>query len=81
MSLSSFKGVQQAFQLANRHLAEILSAFEFFDRQSMGLALRHVQGAVNPFSDLSDMYVLVETSGETLLSISPECPCTVQSLG
>lgn len=68
MRLSSFEGVQQTFHIANKHLAEVLSAFEFFDRQSMELALKYVQGAVNPFSDLSDMYVLVETSGELLHS-------------
>jgi FAD/FMN-containing dehydrogenase len=63
MSLSSFQDVQRVFGLAHKHLAEILSAFEFFDRQSMALALQHVQGAVAPFADLSNMYVLVETSG------------------
>lgn len=71
MSLSSFEGVKQTFGLANKHLAEVLSAFEFFDRQSMGLALQHVKGAVNPFQDISNMYVLVETAGKCFLLPAP----------
>ena len=63
MQLDSFEAVQQTFELANRHLAEVLSAFEFFDRQSMQLALKHVQDAANPCSDVAAMHVLVETSG------------------
>ena len=63
MQLESFEAVQPVFELAHKHLAEVLSAFEFLDAQSMQLALKHVQGATNPFSDVAAMHVLVETSG------------------
>jgi FAD/FMN-containing dehydrogenase len=63
ISLSSFNAVERVFQLANKHLAEILSAFEFLDGHSMRLALKHVQGVVYPFPDPAEMFVLVETAG------------------
>ena len=63
LQLSCFADVQPVFELANKHLAEVLSAFEFLDAQSMRLALKHVHGATNPFSDISNMYVLLETAG------------------
>lgn len=63
MQLDSFEAVEPVFKLASKHLAEVLSAFEFMDGHSMRLALKHVHGAINPFQDVSNMYVLVETAG------------------
>jgi FAD/FMN-containing dehydrogenase len=66
MCVPSFDAVQRIFSLANKHLAEVLSAFEFFDKESMKLALQHVHAAQNPFDHMANMYVLVETSGMQL---------------
>jgi FAD/FMN-containing dehydrogenase len=73
MQLSSFEAVEPVFRLANKHLAEVLSAFEFMDEASMRLALKHVKGTVSPFPDISNMYVLVETAGVEACSYHAAC--------
>ena len=63
LGVESFEAVQETFRRAKGDLSEILSAFEFFDRQSFNLVLRHVQGAREPFDTQTPFYVLIETSG------------------
>lgn len=75
----SFDGVQKVFAEAKSHLGEILSAFEFFDKQSVSgllpammlirqydLVRRHqiANGEDKKlFDEESDFYCLIETSG------------------
>ncbi|KAJ3036647.1 hypothetical protein HDV00_002471 [Rhizophlyctis rosea] len=63
LGVESFESVQETFKRAKGELSEILSAFEFFDRQSFKLVKRHVQGAREPFDTQTPFYVLIETSG------------------
>ena len=63
LAMTSFPAIHEIYSLANKHLAEILSAFEFFDGQSMDLAMQHIPGAQDPFNQRWPIYVLVETSG------------------
>lgn len=64
LAASSFEGCVEAFQHARRELSEILSAFEFFDGQSLGLVLEHIAGSKDPLpQDRYPFYCLVETSG------------------
>ena len=43
---------------------DLILAFEFFDRQSLELVLKHLPAARNPFSGtVYPFYVLIETSG------------------
>lgn len=53
----------KAFKLAKRDLGEVLSAFEFFDRQSLDLTLKHLPNARDPFTSITPFYVLIETQG------------------
>ena len=49
---------------ARQQLGEILSAFEFFDRQALQLTLSEIAEAENPLPDTSNQFnVLIETAG------------------
>ena len=51
---------------ARQKLGEILSAFEFLDRESLELTLAHLVGVRNPLPDArAPFYLLVETSGSS----------------
>jgi len=65
LALSSFDNVIPLFQTVKQQLGEILSAFEFFDRQSYDLAVKHGQGRALNEDEVQDAqcFVLVETSG------------------
>ncbi len=60
-AVPSYEAVQKAFVEAKTHLNEILSAFEFWDHQSVELVERVLHQNV-PLSQ-SPFYILVETSG------------------
>jgi FAD/FMN-containing dehydrogenase len=63
-ALPDWRDLPRVHALAQRNLAEILSAIEFFDLASLGLALRHIANTVDPFGGKrAPMYVLIETSG------------------
>lgn len=63
-AVGSFEAVQSVFSTVKRHCGEILSAFEFFDSQSLGMVKKHATGSVkDPFQDRHPFYVLIETSG------------------
>lgn len=57
----------QVFGETKKHLGEILSAFEFFDKASYELVKKHhEENGSEPkkvFENEGDFYVLVETSG------------------
>jgi len=67
LALPSFEHAQQLYVKARTHLGEILSAFEFFDRECFHLVLKHHKTAQNPFNTSAGedhpFYVLIETHG------------------
>ena len=63
-AVDSFEAVQNVFGRVKSHCGEILSAFEFFDSQSMQMVKAHAtSGVKDPFQDKHPFYVLIETSG------------------
>ncbi|KAG0278110.1 hypothetical protein BGZ95_004705 [Linnemannia exigua] len=64
LGLDTFDQVQAAFKRSKDELSEILSAFEFWDREAIKLVKEHlVAGANDPLESLHNFYVLIETSG------------------
>ncbi|KAF9911679.1 hypothetical protein EC991_002797 [Linnemannia zychae] len=64
LGLDTFDQVQAAFKRSKNELSEILSAFEFWDREAIKLVKEHlVAGANDPLESLHNFYVLIETSG------------------
>ncbi|KAI9484749.1 hypothetical protein BDB00DRAFT_853609 [Zychaea mexicana] len=64
LALDSFDAVQKAFVMAKEDLSEILSAFEFWDRESMELVKRvMLQDSPYPIEAKSSFYALLETQG------------------
>jgi FAD/FMN-containing dehydrogenase len=59
-ALSSFEDVQKCFQAVKGHVGEILSAFEFFDKQGYELVQKYATGAIakNPLEELAEFYVV-----------------------
>lgn len=66
-SLSSYEDVQKVFNETKAGLGEILSAFEFFDKQAYDLVKRHMkeggEAERKVFETEGEFYVLVETGG------------------
>ncbi|MCO5560112.1 hypothetical protein L7F22_013719 [Adiantum nelumboides] len=63
-AVDSFEAVQQVFSTVKRHCGEILSAFEFFDSQSLNMVKSHATASIkDPFQERHPFYVLIETSG------------------
>ncbi|WWC93154.1 uncharacterized protein L201_008121 [Kwoniella dendrophila CBS 6074] len=66
-SLESYEAVQKVFAEAKGHLGEILSAFEFFDKQSYALVKHHQEengeAERKVFETEGDFYCLIETGG------------------
>ncbi|KAK9238161.1 hypothetical protein V1525DRAFT_401722 [Lipomyces kononenkoae] len=60
--LESYEKVQEAFVRAKGELSEILSAFEFMDRESQDQVARFSE-LQRPLDEPHNFYVLVETSG------------------
>ncbi|RIA88114.1 hypothetical protein C1645_695403 [Glomus cerebriforme] len=64
LGVNSFQNVQNAFVTSKNKLSEILSAFEFWDSNSLKLLKAHnIQGTKFPLEDNYPFYVLVEISG------------------
>ncbi|KAH8100633.1 FAD-binding domain-containing protein [Cristinia sonorae] len=65
LALPKFDNVLPLFVEAKKQLSEILSAFEFFDREVYELAVKHGQGRALNEEDVAgaECFVLVETSG------------------
>jgi hypothetical protein len=89
LALPSFDNVLPLFKTVKRELSEILSAFEFFDRQAYEIVTKHNQGRALDADEIGDAqcFVLVETSGgkrehdEEVQSLHMSCmkyayPCT-----
>ncbi|KII93262.1 hypothetical protein PLICRDRAFT_102368 [Plicaturopsis crispa FD-325 SS-3] len=65
LALPRFANVAPLFQVAQRELSEILSAFEFIDRRAYELSVKHGQGRALNDEDVegAECFVLIETSG------------------
>ncbi|KAI8896219.1 hypothetical protein BC833DRAFT_598282 [Globomyces pollinis-pini] len=63
LGLDSYEQVMKVFSEAKKDLGEILSAFEFFDRSSLDLVLKHLEHTREPFTTQSPFYILIETQG------------------
>lgn len=64
--VSDFEGVQKVFSEVKLHCAEILSAFEFFDKEAFDMVQSHATAGVrDPFESRHAFYVLIETSGSS----------------
>lgn len=62
LGLDSYANVMKVFKAAKTDLAEVLSAFEFFDADSLHLVLKHTNCRA-PMGNSSKFYILIETSG------------------
>ncbi|KAL0141952.1 hypothetical protein V8B55DRAFT_1493740 [Mucor lusitanicus] len=64
VGLGSFEDVQKAFVMAKEDLSEILSAFEFWDSDSVGVVKSQMMQDVNyPIEGEHAFYALLETQG------------------
>jgi FAD/FMN-containing dehydrogenase len=65
LALPKVENVLPLFKLAQRHLSEILSAFEYIDRTAYDLAVKHGQGKGLSDEEIkgAECFVLLETSG------------------
>lgn len=64
LGLDSFDQVKKAYVKAKSHLNEILSAFEFWDKDAMQVVeWHHGQGSTRGLEGEHEFYCLVETSG------------------
>ncbi|WOO76955.1 Putative D-lactate dehydrogenase, mitochondrial [Vanrija pseudolonga] len=65
-SVPSYEAVQKVFAEAKDHLGEILSAFEFWDKQAYSVVRKHQEelgGERKVFETEGDFYCLIETGG------------------
>lgn len=65
LALPRFENVLPLYKTVKRQLSEILSAFEYMDRNSYNLAVKHGQGRALSEEEVegAECFVLVETSG------------------
>lgn len=65
LAMPTYESVLEAFSSAKGELAEILSAFEFFDSKSKQLVLHHRPDLRDPLPETSsaEFYCLIETQG------------------
>lgn len=64
LSCDDYISCQKLLLAARRSLGEIISAFEFMDRQCIDLAMTHLEGVHNPLPHSPyKFYILIETTG------------------
>ncbi|KAG7670602.1 hypothetical protein Ndes2526A_g00376 [Nannochloris sp. 'desiccata'] len=64
LACPSFAAATSALGVAKQKLGEILSAFEFLDRESLEITLKYLPGARDPLPDSNaPFFLVVETSG------------------
>lgn len=61
LCVDEIKKTQTLLKMAKTTFGEVLSAFEFFDKQSMDIVVKHNKALSNPVED-SKFYILIETS-------------------
>ncbi|CAM6105082.1 unnamed protein product [Calypogeia fissa] len=67
LAVKDFLNCQRILREAKNQLGEILSAFEFIDRNSMDLTLKHLEGCRDPLPDCKpSFYILLETTGSNV---------------
>ncbi|ORY96255.1 hypothetical protein BCR43DRAFT_269838 [Syncephalastrum racemosum] len=67
VALETFEDVQKAFLMAKEDLSEILSAFEFWDHDSVGVVRKKMMPeAAFPIESKTKFYALFETQGSRL---------------
>ena len=62
VKLNDFSNIQTLYVCAKQYLGEILSAFEFMDKESLKCVLT-IKNLQDPFNELGSFYVLIETLG------------------
>ncbi|KAG9007220.1 hypothetical protein FRB93_008043 [Tulasnella sp. JGI-2019a] len=65
LALPSYDAVPSVYKAAKQYLSEIISAFEYFDRQSYNLVTQHTSAKALDEAEVGDSpaFVLIETSG------------------
>ena len=63
LAAKSYEDVVKTFCAAKHRLGEIISAFEFFDRESVECVFKAIPGAKDPLDDVHPFYCLIETAG------------------
>lgn len=65
LALQSFDQVVPLYKIVKRNMGEILSAFEYMDRNAYTLSVKHGQGKAlsEEQTEGAECFVLVETSG------------------
>jgi FAD/FMN-containing dehydrogenase len=63
LCLDSFEKIASLFQFCKENIGNILSAFEFFDTESLDTVLNNLNNVNNPFDQKYNFYVLIETHG------------------
>jgi len=63
LAVRSYQDVVSLLKLAKTQLGEIISAYEFIDKDAFNVILKHTPRTTNPFDKSHEFYVLVETSG------------------
>jgi D-2-hydroxyglutarate dehydrogenase len=64
LACPSFAAATATLGVAKQKLGEILSAFEFLDRESLDITLKYLPGARNPLPEsTAPFFLVVETSG------------------
>ena len=65
LSLPNFDQVTPLFNIVKRDMGEILSAFEYMDRDAYTLSVKHGQGKALSEEEIegAECFVLIETSG------------------
>jgi D-2-hydroxyglutarate dehydrogenase len=68
LGCDDFESIKKAFVEAKKFLSEILSAVEFFDRESMEIVLEQQKWIKNPLENSNcSFYLLIETSGSNTI--------------
>lgn len=64
LSCENYVNCQRILREAKTKLGEILSAFEFFDKNALNMVLKHSDGSRNPLpTSECNFYLLIETTG------------------
>ncbi|KAK9285836.1 hypothetical protein L1049_025037 [Liquidambar formosana] len=64
LACKDYLSCQNLLMEAKRKLGEVLSAFEFLDKESVDMVLNHLEGVRNPLPpSMHNFYVLIETTG------------------
>ena len=74
-----FATVQDLLRQAKLHLGEILSAYEFQDREAANLVFKHLPAVQNPFTPLQRFVILIETHGSNYAHNSDKMSCFLKA--